>query len=267
MGRFGFIGRGARAAFNWLWYGTTAGKAAKVLNPKNLPVLASAVNVTGKITPMGSRVAGLLWRVGSVGLNTLFIYDMWRNWDSENPEANSGLDAETASQVIKSLFEDLIPTEVAIAFDMDITDTKSVAHAYRNHGLSLVSEQLDKESMRGFSYVAFAEYISDYEDTPKRQPDAIASILRAELTQFYNTIQKQDGWDFLATISEISEITDSLNLDGAPTEIIRRYDFLCFLLEHLNEMDEDTSDRKQPVQQSADRLETVRSNNDNIILN
>lgn len=211
------IGNFAGRAWSWMW-----GKKAKAAS-----LVGDAVGLSAKASKSSAlrTVARSVWRVADYGITGYAIYDLTRGGSS---------DSTPEEKVVfhNRLMNAILPNEVLLALSLEVKDASAVAGAFRRAGSQLISDDMDDDSLAGFAYLAFAEYIRKVPTGSMRSGEDITTILASEYIQMIESsgiMGEEEG----GSIEDVKEFFENMDLSSAPIEIIRRYDFLCFVLEQV----------------------------------
>jgi hypothetical protein len=196
---------------------------------KTVSLAADALGVSAKAAKSSGlrAVAGSIWRVADYGITGYAAYEIISSFGGESTR-------EEKLMAHQRMLKALMPDEIMLALSVQVKDVNAVCAAFRRGGSQLMSEDLDDDSLAGFSYIAFAEYIRKCPTGALRDPKEISEILTGEFSQMLESagiIGSEEG----GSLEDIKEFFEELELANAPIELIRRYDFLCFVMEQILE--------------------------------
>jgi len=192
----------------WSWKGLKGG-GRFILRP-----------FSGLVSGRTGGVLRSLWRVVDVGLTGWFIYDIF--WGDEEGAVDA---AHTM------IYDALVPESVAMALSVPLNDTAVVCNAFAAQGVKYINDEASQRTIRGLGYLGAAAYLNEYPyGTMKFGPDQIKEILSNETTGFFKTFNENITQEEL---DQIQTAFDDIDWDGMEMDVIRRFDFICYIISDL----------------------------------
>lgn len=192
----------------WSWKGLKSG-GAFILRP-----------FSGLVSGRTGGVLRSLWRIVDVGLTGYFIYDIF--W---------GDDEGAADAAHTMIFESLVPESVAMALSVPINDTSVVCNAFALQGVKYINDEASQRTIRGLGYLGAAAYLNEYPyGTLKYGPEQIKEILKGETTGFFKEFNSDISQEDL---DQLESAIDDIDWDGMEMDVIRRFDFICYIISDL----------------------------------
>lgn len=216
-----------KAAYQW--FRKPVGKAGA------MSLAGQAIGVSKK-SGVAARVFDRTMWLGGVGLNGLFIWDIFSGWNDDAPQGVGAFGKDAlSSTALDQAMESFVPVELAQIVAADINDIEAMAIALRQQGLCMLDDALDHLSAKGYAYIACAEYLRDSKGGILTNADDMRDRLSLEFASYYKKVHNQeDGWfDAEIATSEIVKGFEDVDFSEAPHEVVRRVDFYIYVLDCL----------------------------------
>lgn len=196
----------------------------------------AAATVTGAARPVRFAALKRVWNVVDKGLTAYAIYDIF--WGDDTP-------SELKQHGYDYVISQLLTPGISAALTAEISDSRAAAFAFANMGVREMSDSADGRSMTAVAYLMCSDYLVTNPSGLMYSKDQIVKFLSEEMGSFI-----QSG----ATISEdeidsFAAVLEDMDLDSMPVSEVRKFDFLCFLLEQLLPV---ASDLKEEMSMSRD---------------
>jgi len=189
---------------------------------------ASMAETATVATKVSARTIGrTVWNVADKGLTVYAGYDLIYNLTH-----SEGADADKSKVLLmyEQITNDIINDVVATALMVDTNDTRVVSDTFKILGAANMTDDFSPKTMRALSYACLGEYLDDFPSSTKFAPDEIGKILAADTVELFRFLGVKPGAE---EANELLQTIADFDFNNCPVEVLRKYDFQCYVLEEL----------------------------------